>query len=189
LFGLQSSVFWLILFNNSQKGYVMPHFFNRSFNNNAPSILALLAVFSLVSAYVAQYGFGLAPCKLCLWQRVPFMVVAVLGLVAWLKPAWRGYVLGLMALAFGAGLAIAAFHVGVEQKWWQMPGECGGVPFKTGMSAADFAAVIKAAKVVRCDQPAFTLFGMSMAGFNVLWSGGLALLAALFAKQTLLQKA
>jgi disulfide bond formation protein DsbB len=153
-------------------------------------ILALLAAFSLAAAYIAQYGFGLAPCQLCLWQRVPFAVVVGLGLAALLKPAWRGYVLGAMALTFLVGFALACFHVGVEQKWWQMPGACGGVPFTSGMSTADFAAMIKAAKVVRCDQPAWQLGPfITMASLNVLWSGILAVLALLSSKQTLLQKA
>ena len=162
-----------------------------SFYNRYPSTaLMFLAALSLMAAYVAQYGFGLAPCKLCLWQRVPFAVAVGLGLLAFLKPQWRGYVLGVMALTFAAGFALACFHVGVEQKWWQMPGECGGVPFKSGMSTADFAAMIKAAKVVRCDQPAWQLGPfITMATLNVLWSGCLAVLALLASKQTLLQKA
>jgi disulfide bond formation protein DsbB len=158
----------------------MPHYFNRY----APFVLALAAAVSLAAAYVAQYGFGLAPCRLCLWQRLPFALVVGLGFVAWLKPAWRSYVLGAITLTFAAGAALAFFHVGVEQKWWQMPGECGGVPFKSGMSPADFAALIKNTKIARCDQPAWQLGPfITMASLNVLWSGALVVLALLGLKK------
>ncbi len=80
------------------------------------------ALAALCVAWLAQYGFGLAPCELCYWQRYGYWAAIALGVVAILQPARtarRTVALWLLALAFLATAGIALFHVGVEQKWWQ----------------------------------------------------------------------
>ncbi len=138
-------------------------------------LLLVVALFSLASAYTAEYGFGLKPCELCLYQRIPYAVVAVLGLVMLAlrknqKIAWL--LLVLSAAVFAAGAALAFFHVGVEQHWWKGLEGCSGGAIANTIE--DLRAQIMGAPVVRCDQPAFVFLGISMAGYNVLWSGALA---------------
>lgn len=144
-------------------------------------VIALLAAASLGLAFVAQYAFGLAPCELCLWQRWPYAAVIALGLGAALLPRWRMPLLALAALCLLAGGGIGVFHVGVEEKWWQGLASCGGAP--TPSSIDELRAQLMAAPVVRCDEAAFRFLGLSMAGWNVLWSVVLAVFAALAAKR------
>lgn len=85
-------------------------------------LLALAAaLFALVFALTAQYGFGFKPCVLCLWQRVPYALVLPIALTGFLhvrlKP-WRSALLLACALCFLVDAGIAAFHFGVEQRWW-----------------------------------------------------------------------
>ena len=85
----------------------------------------------------------------------------------------------VLALAAGAvlvGAGIAAFHAGVEQHWWRGITTCAAAPI-TG-STADVMGQIMAQPLVRCDAIPWSLFGISMAGWNALISGvigGLAL--------------
>ena len=75
-----------------------------------------------------------------------------------------------------AGAGIAVFHVGVEQHWWQGITEC-SAPMVSGTSA-EIMGQIMAQPLVRCDAIAWSLFGISMAGWNALVStliGGTAL--------------
>ena len=148
----------------------------------APLLLALAAACVLGAAYIAQYGFGLDPCRLCLWQRHPYMAAIALGLLgAGLasRPAHRRGVLAALALTFLAGAGMAGFHVGVEQGWWAgLPG-CSTPAIEKGMSVEDLRAVLEArTQVVPCDEPAWTLLGISMAGYNAAVALGLALFAA-----------
>lgn len=138
---------------------------------------------TLGGAFIFQYGVGLAPCVLCIWQRWPHAIAIMLTLTA-VVIAGRSARTGAALLA-GAGIAllagagIAAFHVGVEYGWWAGTAECGGT---TGaITLDDLRAQILAAPVVRCDEVAWSLFGISMAGYNFLISvalGGIALLAS-----------
>jgi disulfide bond formation protein DsbB len=86
-----------------------------------------------------------------------------------------------VALLIGGG--IAAFHVGVEQHWWTGTPGC-GVP-ATSNSIEEMRAQIMAAPVVRCDQVAWSLFGISMAGYNILISLVLAAVALISARHAM----
>jgi disulfide bond formation protein DsbB len=134
------------------------------------------ALAALCIAWLAQYGFGLAPCELCYWQRYGYWAAIALGAVAILQPTYtprRRTALWLLALAFLATAGIALFHVGVEQKWWQGFSSC-TAQFAPGMTAEEMQAAIANAPVVRCDEPAWTMFGVSMAGYNLLFALALA---------------
>ena len=133
----------------------------------------------LAGAFAFQYIGGLAPCVLCLWQRWPHGAAVLIGVVALLVGGRILPVLGAAAAATTA--AIAAFHVGVEQKWWEGLTSCTAGSIE-GISTADLLNpdVIVAAPV-RCDAIAWQLMGVSMAGWNMTLSVilvGIWLLAA-----------
>lgn len=139
---------------------------------NAGLFVALVSAAILGTALASQYWGGLEPCQLCLYQRVPYVITIALGLLAAL-PFPRGFRLAclvLAALVFAAGAALAGFHVGVEQGWWEgLPG-CSAPDF-TQMSLDDMRDTIMGReKVVPCDEVAWSLFGISMAGYNFIAS-------------------
>lgn len=138
-------------------------------------LLFLLAAAVLGSVYLAEHGFGMEPCALCLYQRWPWWVALGLGAVGLaLRPrAMAGRVLvGAIAVSLLAGLAVAGYHVGVEQGFWQGPTAC-AQPGSLDMSLDDLRAqVMGRERVVPCDQPAYIL-GVSMASWNLvvtLWA-------------------
>lgn len=148
----------------------------------AGSSLALLA-----GAFAFQHLGGLAPCVLCIWQRWPHAVAAALAVVAGLltlagrrgpAPTWLMIAAGGVLLA-GAG--IAGFHVGVEQHWWEGTAECGTTG--TAASVAELKARLLETPVARCDEVAWSLLGISMAGWNLLLSLGLGGLSFLVAQR------
>jgi disulfide bond formation protein DsbB len=139
--------------------------------------LAVLAasVVILGSAFAFQFIGGLAPCELCLLQRYPYAIaIGLAGVGSGLARAGvnrrlLAVLLALCGLTFLVGAGIAVFHVGVEQKWWEGTSACVGN--LTGASSAeDLRQRLLAAPVVRCDEPAWTMFGISMAGYNALLS-------------------
>jgi disulfide bond formation protein DsbB len=128
----------------------------------------------LLAVYVAQYGFGLLPCEMCWWQRYPHFAAVAFGVFAFLN---RGTGMGdvglrLAALAMAASGLIGGFHAGVEYGWWEGLTSCSS----TSLGNDPLASIMNA-PLIRCDTPAWTLFGVSLAGFNFLISVGSALLA------------
>ncbi|MBI3452404.1 MAG: disulfide bond formation protein B [Rhodospirillales bacterium] len=137
-------------------------------------VVASLAI--LAGALVFQYWGGLAPCVLCLWQRYAYGAAIAAGAAAFalaLRPMPAAGALVLAGAAFLAGAGIAVFHVGVEQQWWQGTAECGSLLPKAG-SVEELRARLLAQPVVRCDEVPWSLFGVSLAGYNVLISLALA---------------
>lgn len=138
-------------------------------------LISAAAAAALALALVGQYGFELQPCVLCIWQRWPHGVAVLLGLAAWAFRDWRAVSVAMLALAVAAELAtggIGAFHVGVEEGWWQGTAECGTTA--AGNDLAALRAQILSQPIVRCDEVAFAILGVSMAGWNVLLALALA---------------
>jgi len=143
----------------------------------ALALVLAASVIVLGSALASQYIGGLRPCILCLYQRVPYAAVIALTALALLapavgrplRPALVRRILALCAVIFLVGAGIAAFHVGVEQGWWTGTETCSG-PDLNAMSPSQLRAHLMQAPIVRCDEVAWALFGISMAGYNVLVS-------------------
>ena len=104
---------------------------------------------------------------MCYWQRYPHIAAIGIG-VLFLFFAYRGLlVLGaLSALTTGV---IGVYHVGVEQKWWQGPDTCTSSS-TDGLSVDQLLDQIMTAPLVRCDEIAWSLMGISMAGWNAIVS-------------------
>ena len=153
-------------------------------SDRAPLLIGLVAAGTLAAALVSQYGFGLYPCELCLWQRWPHAIVIGLAVLAVLLAPGLGRALltALIGLVTAAGTAIAAYHVGVEAGWWVGPLDCAGPPLGMTDPAALVDALMATAPV-RCDEVVFSVLGVSMAGWNGLLSAGLTVVAALAAWQ------
>jgi disulfide bond formation protein DsbB len=126
----------------------------------------------LAGAFAFQYIGGLAPCALCIWQRWPHAAAVAIMALALLVPH-RGLVaLGALAALSTAG--IGGFHMGVEYGWWAGLQSCSGGSI-AGVSVADLLNPDTAvAAPVRCDEVPWSLLGMSMAGWNMVLSLGLA---------------
>jgi len=138
----------------------------------------LLPATLMAGALGAQYVGGLYPCEMCHWQRWPHYAAIVLALAAFVvpeKPLGRA-VLALAIAAILTSGAIAVFHAGVEYHWWAGITRCSAPP--SAGSSADLLAEIMATPMIQCDVPQWTLFGISLAGFNALFSiiGGLAII-------------
>lgn len=156
------------------------------FGPKTVALLSLLAAaFMLGSALTAEYGFGLQPCELCLLQRLPYVVVLVLAAAALLVPMpgrTRLVLLGLVALSFLTDSGIAFYHAGVEQHWWAGPTACTGAPPRPA-SIEQFQALLTGPPPPRCDQIPWSLFGISMAGYNAMAALVLALATGLAVRQ------
>ena len=136
-------------------------------------IALLLPAAVLAGAWGSQLIGGLHPCEMCHWQRWPHyaaLVLAALAFVVGGPGVRRTLVAGAAALIAVSG-AIGVFHAGVEYHWWQGITACSATG--AGRETADqMLARILAAPVVRCDAAQWSLFGVSLAGWNAILSLG-----------------
>ena len=131
----------------------------------------------MAGALGSQYIGGLYPCEMCHWQRWPHEAAIGLAILAFfVKPPVRTALIALAGVAILISGGIGVFHAGVEYGWWQ------GLTSCTNTAQGGSLADIMSAPLVRCDVPQWTLFGVSLAGFNAIFSiaGGLSVLAMLW---------
>ncbi len=133
-------------------------------------LIALAAAGSaalLLGAFAFQHLGDMAPCKLCLWQRWPHAAAVVIGALALLGLPWTG----ALALAGAAAAAttggIGVYHTGIERGWWRGPDSCTSAPIGEQSADALFDQIM-AAPLVRCDEVAWEMLGLSMASWNAL---------------------
>ena len=150
---------------------------------SAPLVAFAAPVLLYGGALVSQYGFGLHPCEMCYWQRWPHQAAILLALFALLlrrnDKAMRALTL-LAAVAIAISGAIGIFHAGVEYGFWEGITTCA-----TGASGPVSLDSIMNAPLIRCDTAQWTLFGVSLAGFNAIFSlGAAALVLTLLRRKT-----
>jgi len=145
-----------------------------------PTLLLLACLGALGTALTTQYGFGLKPCVLCIYQRIPYVIAALLAAVALssrLSVPGKMALIALCGVAFFVDSGIAVFHVGVEHHWWEGLAACvGGGPQANSVDA--LKAMLAGPPPVPCDQIPWSLFGISMAGYNAMFAFGLAVFSA-----------
>jgi disulfide bond formation protein DsbB len=138
--------------------------------------LFLTSLCALLGAYIGQYGFDLQPCVLCIYQRVPFFSVIFISLIAlFIKtdPKWQKIAIKLSIIVIFSNSILALYHVGVEQKIFIF-NECADFAGKIA-NIEDLKDYLFQAKAVRCDEPQFYLFNITMAGWNVIYCLGIVL--------------
>ena len=141
----------------------------------AAGVVALVAALTVGGALVLQHGFGYAPCKLCLTERVPYYLAVPLALAAWVAPERIGRaLLGLCALILLYGAGLGAYHAGAEWGFWPGPTDCGGGTGTAPAGVDDFLKSLQTTRVVDCSTAAVRVLGVSLAGWSAVISAGLA---------------
>jgi disulfide bond formation protein DsbB len=144
--------------------------------------IAAIAAGTLAGAWFFQLVLDIRPCPLCLEQRYAYYLVVPLGLLiafAAGRGAPRaalaaGFAIVALAMLWNAGLA--TYHSGVEWGFWQGPTDCSGPVVDFG-SAGNLLQRLDSVKVIRCDEVQWRFLGLSLAGYNVLISLSIAVLA------------
>jgi disulfide bond formation protein DsbB len=143
----------------------------------AKALSLLVPAALLAGAFAFEHIGGYFPCEMCWWQRWPHMAAVLFALIAFagagrLPDRGRSFV-WLAAVAILVSGLIGVYHAGVELDIFEGITQCTSI--EAGGSSEDVLARILNAPLVRCDEAPWTLFGVSMAGWNAILSLGSAL--------------
>jgi disulfide bond formation protein DsbB len=143
----------------------------------------VIALATLLGAWYFQFVLGYPPCPLCLQQRIPYYIVIPLALIVAIAAragAPRRIVtagLAVILVAVLCGAALGVYHAGVEWHFWPGPADCSGPVGDLSSGGSLFEQLQNPIHIVRCDQAAWRLLGISLAGYNVLISLAMAAVA------------
>jgi disulfide bond formation protein DsbB len=147
-------------------------------------LILVAALITLATVWILQ-GLGYEPCELCLTERYAFYAAAPLAvltaILASRSPGLARAGFALIALIFLANVALAFYHVGVEEHWWPGPTACTG-SLSGPLDVNDLAKTLSTVRVVNCDVVQLRILGLSLAGCDMVASAVLAIYAALAAR-------
>jgi disulfide bond formation protein DsbB len=150
---------------------------------NAAYVIAAASFAALAGAWIIEF-LGYKPCPLCLEERIPYYAAVPGGLAAAYlmnkAPKLAALILAAISAALLYNAGIGVYHAGAEWHFWPGPDTCAGDAIKATGSLAK--RLQQNTNIVRCDEAALRIFGLSLAGYSALISAGLAALggAALF---------
>ncbi|MDP1723283.1 MAG: disulfide bond formation protein B [Alphaproteobacteria bacterium] len=145
------------------------------------AFFGLTSFFVLSYAYYSQYVDMLEPCNLCLYQRYPYWIaigLSVFGLFLYKKSKIRFVLYAFLFFTFAANVGISFYHFGIEQAWWTDHEICGST-LGDEDDIDEMRKQILATPVVQCAIVQWSLFGLSMTGYNFILSCFLMILSFL----------
>ena len=150
-------------------------------NNKFLILIFFIIIFAFISALFIEYVMGHQSCKLCIYQRIPYVISIFLIIVIFFYKKYKKNILLILSLTFFASAILAFYHFGIEQGFFNESQVC-NTNDGVNVSSVDLLKELKE-KVISCKDVTFRLMGLSLATINTLFSLALsAIFLLLFLK-------
>ncbi len=145
--------------------------------------LAAISTGALCYAFFVQYILGFEPCFLCLYERIPYFALILLG-IGGMVVKNNKYILALVILALLAAVSLAGYHTGIERGLFMGTERCtSNVDFPEDATADEIRELLYDKPIADCSRPAYKIFGISMTEWNLLLNLGLLGVVLLVARR------
>ena len=131
--------------------------------------LLIFITLILISAFLIEYGLGYKPCKLCIYQRIPYFVAILLILKILLTTSYEKIALFILALTFLASGSLAFYHFGIEQGFFNESLICKAENPAEALSKEKLLELLES-NPISCKDVSFKMFGFSLAAINTIFS-------------------
>ena len=132
-------------------------------------IILIFISFVLVSAFVIEYGFNHQPCKLCLYERIPYFLSILLIAKIFLIRGYEKITLLILSLIFVLSSILAFYHFGIEQGFFKETLVCKTGNLSGNLSKEEILEQLKQ-NTVGCKDVSFRILGFSLAAINTIFS-------------------
>ena len=131
--------------------------------------ILIFSILALLSAYFIQYILDHQPCNLCLIERIPYYAAIILISLLLVTNKNEKVFLYTITSFFIFGTIVSFYHFGIEQGFFNESLIC-NIGKKLSISSANELLQELQKKTISCKNATFTLFGISLAAFNVIVS-------------------
>ena len=140
--------------------------------------ILIFIFFVLFLAFIIQYGLDHQPCKLCVYERIPYFLSALLIIKMLLVNKNEKITSLIISLTFFIGFLLSFYHFGIEQGFFRESFACTADVDKT-LTKEDLLEELKNNNIISCKDVSFRILGLSLATINTIFSLGLS---AIFTK-------
>jgi len=147
---------------------------------NKKLLLTILILISLIlaAAYLIEYQLNYQPCKLCIYERVPYIFSIFLIIKIFFFKSYEKAILLVLSLIFFASSILAFYHFGIEQGFFNESFVCNTGSFSENLSKEQLLEQLKQ-NLISCKDVSFRVLGLSLASINVIFS---LVLSAIFTR-------
>ncbi|KJV69631.1 disulfide bond formation protein B [Candidatus Neoehrlichia procyonis] len=131
-------------------------------------LFLLLSVIALITAYISQFIFGFIPCRLCIYERIPYFIIIILCIVSLFVK--HKVVFVSICLCYIVNALISIYHMGLEYGWFFDVLGCSSNVDLNNLSFDDIKNNLLNTNIAYCNVPSFIFLGISMAGWNFIYS-------------------
>ena len=134
-------------------------------------LIIIFAIISLaiISALIIQYWLGHEPCKLCLYQRIPYFLAMLLIIKMFFFKKYEKITLLMLSLIFVGSAALAFYHLGIEQGFFDESSACTAPELSKTLSKEQLLEQLKQ-NSISCKDVSFRVLGLSLAAINTIFS-------------------
>ena len=135
--------------------------------------IAIIAVIPLFIAYIAQYYLYIEPCRLCIYQRIPYWIILLTSAAVLLQKECTltikkiSYIILLLCIL--SSIIISFFHIGVENNWFIYNSTC-SLNISHTYTFEQYKAAIEQAEPVLCNVKSNTFLGLTMPSYNFIYN-------------------
>ena len=141
-------------------------------------LFVILAIISLttISTLIIQHWLGHEPCKLCLYERIPYFLSILLIIKIIFIEKYKKITLLILFLVFMCSTVLAFYHFGIEQGFFSESLACTSGDLSKTLSKEEFLQQLKL-NDISCKDVSFRILGLSLAAINTIFS---LILSAIF---------
>ncbi len=138
-------------------------------NNIFLIFILFIILAALISAFIIQYGLGHQPCKLCLYQRIPYILSIFLIIKILLFTKYKKITLFFLVIIFVASMCLSFYHFGIEQGFFSELTSCTTNNLSDSLSKEQLMDQLSQ-KNISCSDSSFKILGLSLASINSIFS-------------------
>jgi len=131
--------------------------------------LLIFITLILISAFLIEYRLDHKPCKLCIYQRIPYFVAVLLILKMLLTTSYQKIALFILALTFLVSASLAFYHFGIEQGFFSESLICTAGNLSENLSKEELLKLLES-NPISCKDISFKILGFSLATINTIFS-------------------
>ena len=142
---------------------------NKQINKKFLFGILIFIIFILVSAFIIEYGLGHKPCKLCIYERIPyFLSIFLIGKIFFTKTYDKAALL-ILSLIFMVSSVLAFYHLGIEQGFFSESLACTATNFSETPSKDELLKQLSE-NAISCKNVSIRILGFSLAAINTIFS-------------------
>ena len=139
-------------------------------SNNIFLICILIIIsLTLISVFIIEYVLGHEPCKLCVYQRIPYIIAILLIIKILFVKTYEKIILFLLFIIFLISLILAFYHFGIEQGFFNESFVCEATNLEKNLTKEDLLKQLKQSNI-SCKEVNVRILGMSLATINTIFS-------------------